>query len=102
VIVLVAYHQVLNSEGTLIDVDLLYRFGKAYLFRDGVMIPVRWSTENGEYEIATGKLRPIRFLDANGDPVALKPGSVWVEMVHTTTTLTETEPGAWKARFYAP
>ena len=102
VIVLVAEHEVLNSEGTLIDVNLLYSANKAYLFRDGQMLPIRWTTVGGDYEKSTGKLRPIRFVDAEGNPVALKPGRVWVEFVHLTTTLVEVEPGMWKARFYAP
>jgi hypothetical protein len=102
VIVFYAEHEVLNSEGTLIDVNLLYTLGKAYLFRDGQMVPVRWSTMNEEYEKTTGKLRPLRFVDAQGKPVPLKPGSVWVEFVHLSTALSEVEPGMWKARFYAP
>jgi hypothetical protein len=102
VIVLFADHEVLNSEGTLIDLDLLYTLGKAYLFRDGLMIPIRWSTENGDYEKQTGRLRPIRFVDQAGNSVALKPGHVWVEFVHLTTTISETQPGSWKVRFYAP
>jgi hypothetical protein len=102
VIVLMAEHEVLNSEGTLIDVNLLYSGNKAFLFRDGQMYPIRWTTVGGEYEKTTGKLRPIRFVDAAGNPVALKPGRVWVEFVHLTTTLSEVEAGLWKARFYAP
>ena len=102
VIVLVAEHEVLNSEGTLIDVNLLFSANKAYLFRDGQMLPIRWTTVGQEYEKTTGKLRPIRFVDAEGNPVALKPGRVWVEFVHLTTTLVEVETGEWKVRFYAP
>lgn len=102
VIVFYAEHEVLNSEGTLIDVNLLYTLGKAFLFRDGKMIPIRWTTANEAYEKSTGKLRPVRFVDEKGEPVALKPGRVWVEFVHLTTTLSEVEPGMWKARFYAP
>jgi hypothetical protein len=102
VIVLYTEHEVLNSEGTLIDVNLLYSANKAYLFRDGQMIPIRWTTVGGDYEKTSGKLRPIRFVDAAGNPVALKPGRVWVQFVHFSTTLGEVEPGMWKARFYAP
>ena len=102
VIVFYAEHEVLNSEGTLIDLNLMYTQGKAYLFRDGQMFPIRWDTNNGNYEKSTGKLRPVRFVDEQGNPVALKPGRVWVEFVHLTTTLGEEEPGMWKARFYAP
>ena len=102
VIVLFVKHEVLNSQGTLIDMNLLYTQGKAFLFRDGQMLPIRWDTNNEDYEKSTGKLRPIRFEDEKGNPVALKPGQVWVEFVHFSTTLAEVEPGMWKARFYAP
>jgi hypothetical protein len=102
VILLFAKHKVLNSEGTLIDLELLYTGNKAFLFRDGKIFPILWNTMNGEYEKSTGLLRPIRFTDLNGSPISLKPGHTWVEIVHETTTLEEIESGAWKARFYAP
>jgi hypothetical protein len=102
VIVLFAKHDVLNSDRTLIDVDLLYSEGEAYLFRDGQVYPLYWTTLSGEYEKSTGRLRPIRFMDRSGNPMPLKPGSTWVELVNVTTDFTEIEPGVWKARFYAP
>jgi hypothetical protein len=102
VILLVAKHQVLNSEGTLIDLEMLYTGNKAFLFRDGKIYPILWNTMNGEYEKSTGLLRPIRFTDLDGNPISLKPGHTWVEIVDVTTTLEEIESGAWKARFYAP
>jgi hypothetical protein len=102
VIVLFVKHDVLNSDRTLIDVDLLYSEGEAYLFRDGQIYPLYWTTLSGEYEKTTGRLRPIRFTDRSGNLIPLKPGSTWVELVNVTTDFTEIEPGVWKARFYAP
>ncbi len=102
VIVLFSQHHVQNRAGTLIDVDLLYTSNYAYLFRDGQVFRLRWSTENGNYEKSTGLMRPIRFVDDQGNPFPLKPGSTWVEIVHSTTTIQELEPGSWKVRFYAP
>jgi hypothetical protein len=102
VIVLFVEHEVLNSARTLIDFDLLYNKGTAYLFRDGQVYPMYWTTLGGAYEQSSGQLRPIRFTDGNGDPIPLKPGNTWVEMVDLTTTFSEAEPGLWKARFYAP
>jgi hypothetical protein len=67
-----------------------------------MVYPIYWSTANGDYEKKTGLLRPIRFVDATGNPFPLKPGQTWVEIVDTTASVTETEPGLWKARFYAP
>lgn len=102
VILLFAKHKVLNSERTLIDVELLYTGNVAYLFRDGQVFPIYWNTMNGEYEKSSGLLRPIRYTDRSGKSISLKPGQTWVEMVDMSTTLEEIEAGAWKARFYAP
>jgi hypothetical protein len=89
VIVLFADHQVENTY--LIDIDLLYvKKGKALLFRDGRMYDIYWTTKSEEYEKTTGKLRPIRFIDAEGNPFPLKPGQTWIELVPTYTTFWET------------
>lgn len=103
---------------TLIDLNLLYVIKqKALFFRDGQMFEGYWSTKGEEYEKTTGKLRPIRFLDKNGDPFPLKPGQTWVEMVTQETPFYETEytedyyrlvnneqpgSGIWAVRFVHP
>ena len=89
VIVLFADHEVTNKY--LIDIDLLYvKMGKALLFRDGQMYEIYWTTKSEEYEKTTGKLRPIRFIDADGNPFPLKPGQTWIELVTPYTTYWET------------
>ena len=102
VIVLYARHTVLNRAGTLIDIDLLYTSGKAYLFRDGQVYPIKWTTANGDYEKMTGRLRPIRFLDEKGQPMLLKPGNTWVEIVDLSALIQDNQSGAWKVRFFNP
>lgn len=102
VIVLFVKHEVLNSDRTLIDFDLLYNEGQASLLRDGQIYPVTWNTLGGAYEQSTGMFRPIRFVDVNGAPMALRPGNTWVEIVDVSTSFWEVEPGMWKARFYSP
>lgn len=103
---------------TLIDLKLLYvNRERALMFRDGQIFEGTWTTRGGEYEQSTGKLRPIRFLDKNGDPFALKPGQTWVEIVTQETPVYETqytedyyrlvnnkEPGSgiWAVRFVHP
>jgi hypothetical protein len=80
VIVLFADHHVQNSY--LIDVNLLYvRRGKALIFRDGEVHEIYWTTASEEYEKTTGKMRPIRFIDAQGEPFPLKPGQTWVHVM---------------------
>jgi hypothetical protein len=115
VVVLFAKHTA--KAETLIDVDLMYQpRQKALIFRDGQMYEAYWTTSNEQYERATGKLRPIRFVDAQGNPFPLKPGQTWVELVPTYTPYYETvnselysdlakqTPGSgnWAVRFYAP
>jgi hypothetical protein len=102
VIVFFVEHKPLNGDRTLIDLNLLFTKNNAYLFRDGQVYPVYWSTVSGEYEKKTGLMRPLRFEDAKGNPFPLKPGHTWVEIVDLSATLTETAPASWKARFYAP
>jgi hypothetical protein len=63
---------------------------------------IRWSTLNGEYEQETGRLRPIRFEDLDGNPIALKPGTTWVNLVDLSTALEDLGGGNWKARFFQP
>lgn len=114
VVVLFASHRA--PAETLINIDLLYIDKMpALLFRDGKMYEIFWTTANGDYEKQTGKLRPIRFINADGSPFALKPGQTWVEVVQPFTRYNETvdsqlysdlkkkvEPGSgvWAVHFY--
>lgn len=117
VVVLFATHHAYAE--TLIDVDLLgITRMPALLFRDGKVYNIFWTTANGEYERKTGKLRPIRFIDAQGNPFPLKPGQTWIHIMPTYCPVYETvdsinyldkveakaTPGSgnWAVRFYAP
>lgn len=114
VVVLFADH-VARAE-TLIDINLMYITKMpALLFRDGKMYQIYWTTANSDYEKRTGLIRPIRFIDAQGNAFPLKPGQTWVEMVQQGTryneapdtqsyfdlkTKTETGSGVWAIQFY--
>jgi len=116
VVILFADHTVVRP--TMIDISLLgIKKSPALLFRDGQMHKVYWTTLNGEYEKQTGLRRPIRFIDEQGNPVALAPGQTWVEIVPSYSPYYETvdsenyfkmannkTPGSgiWAVRFYAP
>jgi hypothetical protein len=89
VVILFANHQARRE--TLIDIDLMYIDKMpALLFRDGQMYEIFWTTANGAYEKQTGMVRPIRFIDAEGNPFPLKPGQTWVEIVQQYTKYNET------------
>jgi hypothetical protein len=80
VIVLFVKHEVIQKH--IIDLDILYKKREdALLFRDGKIFKIYWTTRSEEYEKATGKLRPIRFIDYDGNPIPLKPGQTWIEVV---------------------
>ncbi len=61
--------------------------GPAYLFRDGQIYSIEWSTRAGQYERTTGLRRPIQFLEPDGSPAPLKPGHTWVIIVTPFSTL---------------
>lgn len=76
--------------------------GYAYLFRDGEMFPIRWSTKSGEYEKKTGFRRPIQFVNQDGTPAALKPGHTWVIIVTPFSTFEDQGAGRYFVRYAAP
>jgi SdrD B-like domain/Protein of unknown function (DUF3048) C-terminal domain len=101
VIVLFAPHYVITP--TIVDMDLKAGdVGKAYLFRDGQVYKIRWSTLAGEYEQKTGLRRPMHFINLDGTPAALKPGHTWVIILSTQSYLQDMTSGKWQARFIAP
>jgi len=101
VIVMFAPHTVITP--TIVDIDLkLGDVGNAYLFRDGQVYKIRWSTIAGEYEQTTGLRRPMPFVNLDGSPAALKPGHTWVVILDIQSYLEDLSSGKWLARFIAP
>jgi hypothetical protein len=101
VIVMFAPHIVVKP--TIVDIDLnIGDIGDAYLFRDGLMYKIRWSTVAGEYEQTTGLRRPMHFVNLDGSPAALKPGHTWVIIMDKQSYLQDLSSGKWLARFIAP
>jgi Protein of unknown function (DUF3048) C-terminal domain/Protein of unknown function (DUF3048) N-terminal domain len=88
VILLFAQHRACTEAAFDIDLQYVPR-SPALLFRDGQVHKIFWTTKSEEYERTTGKMRPIRFIDENGNPIALKPGQTWVHLVPTGTPFWE-------------
>jgi len=79
VVMFAPYH---FADRTFFNIDLQYITRlPALLFRDGTVQEIFWTTGNEAYERQTGRMRPIRWVDRAGIPVALKPGKTWVEVV---------------------
>jgi hypothetical protein len=101
VIVMFAEHVVIRP--TIVDINLSPgNQGKAYLFRDGHMYEVRWSTRATEYQQKTGRGQPMRFLNLDGTPAALKPGKTWVILFSLQSYLEDLKAGIFRARFVPP
>lgn len=101
IIVMFAEHTVIMP--TIVDIDLkIGDIGKAYLFRDGQVFDIRWSTRASEYEQTTGKRRPMQFINLDGTPAQLKPGHTWVIIFTLQSYLEDKSDGIWRARFIAP
>ncbi|HSL46674.1 MAG TPA: SdrD B-like domain-containing protein [Anaerolineales bacterium] len=101
VILAFAEHTVIRP--TIIDINLAPgNQGKAYHFRDGRMYEIKWSTVATEYQQETGRGQPIRFINSDGTPTALKPGKTWVILFNLESYLENVESGIFRARFVPP
>ena len=101
IILMFAEHTVIRP--TIIDINLAPgNQGKAYHFRDGRMYEIRWSTVANEYQQETGRGLPMRFVNTDGTPAALKPGKTWVIMFSLESYLEDLKSGIFRARFVPP
>jgi hypothetical protein len=101
VILMFAEH-VVNTP-TIVDINLSQgNQGDAYLFRDGKMYEIKWSTVATEFQKETGRGQPMRFLNPDGTLAALKPGKTWVIMFSKQSYLEDLKSGIFRARFVPP
>lgn len=76
--------------------------GLAYLFRDGQVFRIQWSTLNREWEKETGLLRPIYFVDSYNNPIPLHPGRTWIHLVTPFSGVNDEGNGNWFVKFVQP
>ena len=89
-IVLFAAHTLVGTEGNF-TVNFNYvEKNPAIIFRDGIMYQVFWTTRSEAYERETERMRPIRFIDEEGNAFPLKPGQSWVHILSTGNPFYET------------
>jgi hypothetical protein len=101
VILMFAEHLVITP--TIVDINLAPgNIGNAYLFRDGQMYRIKWSTRATEYQQKTGRGQPVQFINLDGTPAALKPGHTWVIIYTPQSYLEDLKNGTFRARFVAP
>jgi hypothetical protein len=101
VVVVFAEHERFRHNQLEIDFRLGQK-NRAYLFRDGQAFAIFWSTENREWETTTGLMRPMHFVDAQGNPVPLHPGRTWIHIMTPFSSITDQGNGNWRVQFVQP
>jgi hypothetical protein len=75
------------------NIDLIGS-GTAYLARNGKLIEVKWQREK-DADVVT-------LVDKDGNPVALKPGVTWFEVLSQPAVVRKSLDGAWHFEFIMP
>ena len=90
IVVLWAYHRYENIQGTILELGLRYMpDGYGLLFRDGSVQQIHWSTLGDR----------LSLRDEDGDPVLLRPGRTFFEVVSQFSTW---DDDTNYVRFYNP
>ena len=81
-----------EAEDEIYHIDLIDS-GNAYVFRDGLAVPARWNRleEN----------QPMLLTSLTGDPIYLRPGRTFYEVIGTSSTYTQ-DGSDWKFYFATP
>jgi hypothetical protein len=101
VIILFAEHHRFRHNQLEIDFSLGQK-NPAYLFRDGQVFKIFWSTANRGWEKTTGLLRPLHFVDAQNNLVPLHPGRTWMHIITPFSSVTNEGNGNWLVQFVQP
>lgn len=81
-----------NAEDEVYHINLL-DWGHAYVFRDGIVIPALW--------VRPEKDQPLYLTTPEGDPIFLRPGRTFYEVIGISSTLQQDEEG-WHFQFITP
>ena len=81
-----------NAADQVFNIDLL-DYGNAYVFRDGLAIPAIWHRTLPD--------QPLLLTHLNGDPVFLRPGKTFYQVMGLNSTLTQ-DGTDWRFVFKTP
>ena len=73
--------------------------GEAFLFRDGLMYKIKWSTLCRRLRTTNRTCRPIQIQNFDGSPAALKPGHTWIIIVTPFSISAEPKSGVYLVRY---
>jgi hypothetical protein len=94
IIILLAKYTELAPSAHTIDIWDNNNGLPAYLFRDGGMVRGEWASVNDN--------DPLHFTNADGSPMALKPGNTWIVITGLSSSFYEIQPGHWETFFFLP
>lgn len=101
VVVLMVPHTAQNPAVTIIDLEMDFASGRAFVFRNGMMFEATWSTQYPDYVENTDQPLPVHLM-LDGQPFPLAPGQTFYNYLNEFDTMTELSPGIWLADFDAP
>jgi hypothetical protein len=81
-----------NSEDEVYHIDLI-DYGNAIVYRDGLAIPAYW--------IRAEENQPLLLTTLTGDPIFLRPGQTFYQVMGTTSTYTNNGT-EWRFEFRTP
>lgn len=81
-----------NAEDEVYHINLVDN-GLAYVFRDGIVVPARWTRPE--------KDQPLILTTLEGDPIFLRPGRTFYEVIGVTSTVQQNADG-WRFQFQTP
>jgi hypothetical protein len=81
-----------NAEDEVYNINLIDD-GLAYVFRDGIVVPARWTRPY--------KDQPLFLTTLDGDPIFLRPGRTFYEVIGRTS-LMQPDVDGWHFQFQTP
>ncbi len=81
-----------NAEDEVYHINLVDA-GLAYVFRDGIVIPAHWMRPE--------KDQPLYLTTLDGDPIFLRPGRTFYQVIGLTSILQQ-EADGWHFQFITP
>jgi hypothetical protein len=101
VVVMRVNHVAENAAVTIIGLDMAFKSGEAFVFRNGQIFEVNWSTAYPDYVTNRQDPLPVHF-EQNGEPFPMAPGQTWFNMLNQFDSLALIGSGIWLADFDAP
>lgn len=101
VVVLLVEHVAQNAAVTIIDLEMDFQAGTAYVFRNGEVFEATWSSLYPDYVADKDNPLPVH-LEVDGQPFPLAPGQTFFNIINQFDSVSDMGGGVWLADFDAP